>query len=74
MRVESAKQIEMIVQSVMHDHSLTMVRLSDIRADGLGWLVTVVRGETTPSSFPVRPGTPVWVRMAIKRGLGVDNA
>ena len=73
MRVESAKQVEMIVQSVIHDHGLSMVRLDHVRPDRLGWLVTVTRGKTTTSSFPIRQGTPVWVRLVIERGLGVRS-
>jgi hypothetical protein len=71
MTVDSAKHVEMIVQSVIHQYGLAMIRLYDIREDRFGWLVTVGRGQTTRSSFGIRQGTPVSVRRAIERNLGV---
>jgi hypothetical protein len=73
MMVDSTKEVERIVYSVIQQYGLTKVRVSEIRVDRLGWLVTVVGGQNTRSSFAIRPGTPVSVRMAVVRGLGVDD-
>ena len=63
----------MTVQSVIQHHGLAGMCMYDIRADRAGWLVTVVRGQTARASFPLRPGTPVSVRLAVERGLGVED-
>jgi hypothetical protein len=70
MKVDSAKQVEIIVQSVIQQYGLADVRLEEVRQSGAAWLITVVRGNVR-SSFPVQAGLAANVRAAIARRLGV---
>jgi hypothetical protein len=45
LKVDSAKQVEIIIQSVVQQYGLMDVRLQEIRQESLGWMITIGRGE-----------------------------